>query len=161
MNIIYAQEPLSRAEYPDSIFLAGPTPRDKRVASWRPEALEFLEDIIFRGTVFVPEGRDGGFNGDVFAQREWEWEALEAATVIAAWVPRDLEKLPGFTTNYEIGFYVRSEKLVFGAPYNAPKTSYARALCERYDVPTFYTLKETLLAAVDRSQVWDMDLDIL
>ncbi len=38
-----------------SIFLAGPTPRNKEVKSWRGEALEILQRLGFDGVVYVPE----------------------------------------------------------------------------------------------------------
>lgn len=59
MQIVYAQE-----KYPHeltlskSIFIAGPTPRDESTKSWRPEAIKYLEDIGYDGTVYIPEARD-------------------------------------------------------------------------------------------------------
>lgn len=38
-----------------SIFLAGPTPREEKVASWRVAAVKKLEELGFDGVVFVPE----------------------------------------------------------------------------------------------------------
>ena len=58
MKVIYAQEPLKKL-YSNSIFLAGPTPRAEDVKSWRPEALKLFQDKQFKGTIFVPEARDG------------------------------------------------------------------------------------------------------
>lgn len=50
MQVIHALQKL-----PKSIFLAGPTPRDKNTPSWRPQALEILRDMGFGGPVYVPE----------------------------------------------------------------------------------------------------------
>ena len=39
-----------------SVFLAGPTPRQKDIDSWRPEAIEiFRGRLQFTGTLLVPE----------------------------------------------------------------------------------------------------------
>ena len=38
-----------------SIFLAGPTPREEKVASWRVDAVKKLEELGFDGVVFVSE----------------------------------------------------------------------------------------------------------
>lgn len=38
-----------------SIFLAGPTLRKEIVKSWRPQAIEILEELGFDGVVYVPE----------------------------------------------------------------------------------------------------------
>jgi hypothetical protein len=122
MEVFYSdQPPLIR--HP-SLFLAGPTPRSSEVVSWRPEALNLLRQLGFTGTVLVPERRDWSIKFDYVDQVEWEYAGLEAASVLAFWVPRDLEKLPGFTTNVEFGRYVGSGRMVYGRPPGAPHTAY-------------------------------------
>lgn len=59
MQVIYARQPLPECNAqgfaPNSIFLAGPTPRSEHTPSWRPDALSVLKSLNFGGTVFVPE----------------------------------------------------------------------------------------------------------
>lgn len=128
MKIIYAQQ-----EYPTAIdlvqplFLVGPTPRSEFVPSWRPSALEILETLGFEGEVIVPEPGDGDFYLNYDNQIDWEDEGLKKCVKygsIAAWVPRCLKTMPAFTTNVEFGLHLCSGKLVYGRPYNAPKTAY-------------------------------------
>lgn len=149
MNIIYAQQPLEK-----SIFLAGPTPRKSTTTpSWRPEALRILnEQLEFKGTVFVPEseGWEDGFDYD--GQINWEWEALNQATVIVFWIPRDLKHMPAFTTNVEFGMSVHSSKVVLGYPTDAPKMNYLRALAKRFNITVSHTLEQTLATAVFKTQ---------
>ena len=147
MNIAYALQPLNK-----SIFLAGPTPRSTEVPSWRPEALSILEEELhFDGTVFVPESEDGQPHHEYDHQLSWEWEALNQATIVVFWVPREKTQMPAFTTNVEFGLLVASGKLVLGTPPHAEKVGYLRALAERYHVPLFSSLRETLQEAVTRS----------
>ena len=73
----------------------------------------------FPGVVLIPERRDWVSSFDYIDQVEWEFTCLEAATVIAFWIPRDLISLPGFTTNVEFGRYVGSGKCVYGRPASA------------------------------------------
>ncbi len=130
-----------------SIFLAGPTPRDRQKAStWRGHALRLLAD--FEGHVFVPETEDWGWHGDWAEQVEWEEAALKHATVIVFWVPRDLETMPGFTTNIEFGRWMDSGKVVFGAPLKATKTGYMRYYCDKLGIPVADDLAGTLKLAV-------------
>jgi hypothetical protein len=124
---IYTSEELPEDLYEHpSIFLVGPTPRDGKTKSWRPEALELLKG--FDGWVFVPEYRPGYVpqgKGDFFSlQCEWERAGLKVCDAIAAWVPREIKKMPAFTTNVEFGLYVTSERFVYGRPKGAPKTRY-------------------------------------
>ena len=111
MNINYAQTKLN-INTKGSIFLAGPSPRDKDTLSWRPIAINMLEDLGFEGNVFIPEMEYGWESSFGYtAQIEWEEKALNKADVIMFWVPRELKKMPAFTTNIEWG----SELLKFKA----------------------------------------------
>lgn len=127
MRIIYAQQPFPSFQDEELIFLVGPTPRSPDVPSWRPNALGIIEQHDFDGLVFAPEPKDGKWKGNYLKQIAWEREALDACSEfgsIAAWVPRDLETMPAFTTNVEFGFYVGSERLWYGRPPAAPNTRY-------------------------------------
>src|ERR1041385_2115205 len=109
MTIVYAREE-PPARYEMSIFLMGPTPRDTEVRSWRPEALNLLQQLDYRGVVFMPEDRpdqDGRvrFKGDYIDQVEWEERCLNLADVILAYVPRNMDTMPGLTTNVEWGVW--------------------------------------------------------
>lgn len=143
---VYAREPLDK-----SIFLAGPTPRDKETPSWRPEALALLEESGFDGKVFIPEDRDGQAKFDYDDQVRWEWEALAQATVAVFWVPRELTRMPALVTNVEFGMLAASGKIVFGAPPDAVKMGYLKALASRYGFPVYADMKSTLMAAVAKA----------
>ncbi len=143
MNVVHALQPLSQ-----SIFLAGPTPRSNDVESWRPAALAKLRSLGFTSTVFVPESETWTTHSDYDAQVAWELEALKQASIIVFWVPRNLEDMPGFTTNVEFGFWVQSGKVIMGSPETAPKMKYLNELARRYNIPMFDNLDATLEAAV-------------
>lgn len=145
MKIVYAKEDFPE-RFKESLFLVGPTPRSHNpVPSWRPKALDLLESLGYEGTVFIPEDRGGEFQGTYDEQVGWEIEALNMSDIIVAWVPRDLETMPAFTTNVEFGYWLKSGKLIYGRPDNSPKTRYLDSL---YRMETgeeaCSTLKETL-----------------
>lgn len=148
MNVTYALQPL-----PKALFLAGPTPRSMTVESWRPAAVRLLRDVLhFDGTVYVPESEDGKPHNEYDHQVSWEWEALNRATIVVFWVPRDLVDMPAFTTNVEFGLLATSGKLVLGAPPSAKKMGYLKALAARYNIPVFDSLHDTLHEAVRRTR---------
>jgi hypothetical protein len=147
MKVVYALDPL-----PKSIFLAGPTPRSPEVTSWRPEALKTLAWLDFKGEVYVPESEDwkpheSGYDNQVW----WELEALEKATVVVFWVPRDLATMPAFTTNVEFGMLVKSGKVLLGAPEGAPKMNYLKMVASKYNVKFFDDLDDLLKEAVSKA----------
>jgi hypothetical protein len=148
MRVVYARQPCP-AELGPSLFLAGPTPRSRDVASWRPAALRLLREADFAGTVFVPEDPEEGGLPAAYADEQvhWEWRCLDHATRIVFWVPRDLKTLPGFTTNVEFGLYCRSGKALLGFPPGVPKTRYLHLLAEACGVPVFHDLACLLRAA--------------
>jgi nucleoside 2-deoxyribosyltransferase/8-oxo-dGTP pyrophosphatase MutT (NUDIX family) len=144
---IYAREQLP-TKMIRSIFLAGPTPRDPEIPSWRPEALQILEELGYDGHVFIPEPQDGQWAKNYDNQVEWEEEALNQADCILFWVPRDLDTMPAFTTNDEWGYWKETGKVVFGAPENAERVRYQQHYAEKYRVPSAATLRDTLKNAV-------------
>jgi len=135
-----------------SLFLAGPTPRSKKVKSWRPDALAILEVHHFNGVVFVPEDRDGECRNNYDNQIEWEEECLTKADCILFWIPRDLETMPAFTTNIEWGVWCNSGKVVLGSPPNTPKMQYLEYYAKRYRVPVSDTLNKTINSAIELLQ---------
>ena len=137
MKIIYARQSISEDDSP-SIFLAGPTPRDVFVKSWRPEAIEILNALNFQGVIFVPEDEDG----------KWEWKGLSKASVIVFWIPRELKFMPAFTTNIEWGKWYESGKVVLGYPEKTPKMSYFAYCAKKNNIPISSTLIDTLKSAL-------------
>lgn len=150
MNTLYAFE--TQAGHGPSIFLAGPSPRGRGEHDWRKPALAWLEAQGFGGTVQIPLPRDGVYRADYdhAGQIDWELDHLETASVIVFWIPRDLESLPGFTTNVEFGRFSPSGRAVLGYPTGAPKMRYLHHIADLDGVPVFHTLEETLAAALQR-----------
>lgn len=156
MEVVYAGEEMPE-KFSKSIFLAGPTPRNKEEQeSWRPDALRILEDKGYDGVVFVPEPRNGEFKHSYDDQVEWEEKYLNVADCIVFWVPRDLEpdskgypKMAAFTTNVEFGVWQSSGKIVFGAPAKATKNGYLKYYADKYNVPVADSLIETLDDALE------------
>jgi hypothetical protein len=148
MQIIYAHQPIPK-NIP-SIFLAGPTPRDKDTKSWRPEAIEILKKLNFNGAVFIPEDEGYVCNGNHDNQIEWEWEGLRVATCIVFWIPRELQHMPAFTTNIEWGRWYESGKVVLGYPDNTPKMNYLKYCAQKNNVPISNNLTDTLKSALEK-----------
>jgi len=127
-----------------SIFLAGPTPRSPDVESWRPHVVELLDRIGFfkdnNGVVFVPEPWAGNWEKQV----EWEDEHLKRSSCIMFWIDRNLEYMPGFTTNIEWGAWCQSGKVVLGIPEGAPKTRYIQYYAKKYNIPQSDSMLETV-----------------
>ena len=97
MQIIYAQQEVPET-FSRSIFLAGPSPRDPEVKSWRPEAIDHLSKLGFDGVVYVPVTEDGQWNHSYEDQVEWEEKCLHMSDCVLFWIPRDLKTMPGCTT---------------------------------------------------------------
>ena len=153
LDVIYAQEqfPIVTTK---SIFLAGPTPRDKSVKSWRPIAIDYLRSIGYDGIIYVPEPRDGKWEKDYDKQVEWEHRAMNICDTIVFWIPRDLSldknnypKMAALTTNIEFGLYNNSNKLVVGIPddkINVSSNKYICHICQKKSIPFFSSLEDML-----------------
>jgi len=152
MKVIYAGQPFCPSTNRTSIFLAGPTPRSLEVNSWRPNAIDILKNtynIRYRGIVLVPETPDGKFP-DYEAQIEWEHYCLENCSIIAFWVPREMKTMPGMTTNVEFGMYIKSKRVIYGRPVDAPKNGYLDYCYRKFVGEDPFNDLEELLTAADR-----------
>lgn len=149
MEIIYARKPLP-AGYKKSIFLAGPTPRSAEVKSWRPEAIQELNDAGYDGVVFYPEDEkyDDLNSLEKDEQIRWEHQCLDRADCILFWIPRDLATLPAFTTNVEFGLYSDSGRVILGTPAEAPKNYYLQFTAREKKIPQADSLKDAVALAL-------------
>lgn len=130
-----------------SIFLAGPSLRrdGDAVTPWRQEAIALLNNHGFKDDVYAPEP----FYRDHRAtQYQWEREMLSRATVIMFWIPRDMEILPGFTTNIEFGQCLYTGKIVLGFPISAPKMTYLARKAVEFRIPTFHSLEDVVIESI-------------
>jgi len=82
-------------------------------------------------------------------QVEWELHHLNMAHTIMFWVPRDLAVLQAYTTNVEFGLYVKSGKIVYGRPDEAPKNKYLDHLYRKFALKEpINNLRDTVAAAM-------------
>lgn len=160
LDLIYALEPFPITTR-KSIFLAGPTPRNDFIKSWRIQAIQYLQEIGYDGIVFIPELRDKKWVDDYAElQIEWEHRALNSCDTIIFWIPRDLSldnynkpKMAGLTTNIEFGMFNTSNKIVVGIPdknLNATSNQYIKYICEKNQIPLFNNLYQLLSFVNDK-----------
>ena len=138
-NEIYAEEDIPALG--TKVFLAGPTPRSLDVESWRPAIVKMLRESGYKGDILLPEKRNIEEGYDYVTQVAWESDALDASDLIIFWVRRNLETMPGFTTNIEFGEWMRSGKIVLGFPLDADKMRYMQMKAEKHDIETFEQMK--------------------
>lgn len=138
-----------------SIFLAGPSPREKDVSDWRHDAVKYLESIKFDGTVFLPVPKNRFYGDDDSTgwtydeQVAWECECRALADINLFWVPRDIKgRMPAFATNIEFGEDLASGKIVYGRPATAEKCRYFDKRFIDMGLPFFETLEDTIDHAV-------------
>lgn len=143
----------------NSIFLAGPTFRIKDgdltpsfpPISWRRAAIKLIESSGFDGDIFIPEWKDNKKPVDWTYSRQvnWEDDYLKKAKVILFWIPRNMETLPGLTTNVEFGEWMKSGKVVAGAPSTAENIRYIQDKASRNGIPWSETLEGCVTNAIE------------
>lgn len=149
MRVIYSDQKITGLENEFSIFLVGPSPRKSGIVSWRIEALQILERLKFEGVVLVPERSNKEAQFDYDDQVDWEDEGLQGVNLIVCWVPRQLPLLMGLTTNFEIGRYLDSGRLIYGRPNDADKIRYLDKMYQKVvGQDPFETLESLLARAV-------------
>lgn len=155
MELIFADDKFPNSII-KSIFLAGPSPRDKDTLDWRIEALDILKSLHYDGTVFIPipknkfYGQDDSADWTYDNQINWECEGRARADKILFWVPRNiLGKMPAFTTNIEFGEDIHSGKFVYGRPPKAEKCRYLDKRIQDMKEPIFEDLATLLKHTID------------
>jgi len=135
MHLIYSNHPALNRTGTKSLFLVGPTPRNYETPSWRPKAIEILEQAGYDGTVCVAEPATGERYPDYDDQVAWEFACLENCQLIVAWVPREMQHMPALTTNVEFGFWMGKapQKVLYGRPDSAPHTKYLDTLYRKHN----------------------------
>jgi len=136
-----------------TIFLAGPTPRDKDIKSWRNDALNILKKNEYNGVIIIPEidkklyyGKNDMPNNIM----DWENYYMTQCDVIVFWVPRKLENLPGFTTNVEFGRFCSDSRSLYGRPIGAPKTKYLDWMYMKFrNLKPYTDLYSLMIASMD------------
>ena len=146
----------------NSIYLAGPSFRPEQEneenVSWRIEALDYLHKKGYTEDIYIPE-----YNPNIERSKEWtysrqvswEIEAMEYAKVILFWIPRDMKKLPGLTTNIEFGEWMHSNKLIVGFPEDSDKNKYIEYRCSLLKIPFSNSLESCVNLAINKLIVHD------
>ena len=93
MRLVYATDKIDVTDW-NSVFLAGPTPRDPSVPSWRPEAIQLFSDMKFDGSLYIPEPQDGKYSHD-YEDQGWIRLVGEGRRLRACLQPEDLGDLVG------------------------------------------------------------------
>jgi nucleoside 2-deoxyribosyltransferase len=131
-----------------SVFLAGPTPRNDKTQSWRPEAIRLFKHYKFPGNLMVPERTDWNTKFDYMDQVNWEWEGMERADIVMFWVPSDPDEMLALTTRVEFGYCLGQKKRVlYGRPDGSFKTDYLDALYKKVygnDAPIYNSLSDLI-----------------
>lgn len=134
----------------NSIFLAGPCPRENYADDWRYEAFDILNELGFTGNVITPTNPQfHTIEKSVAIKEQIEWEriAMHIASAIVFWVPRDKDH-PAMTTNIEFGEWYKKNNVFIGWPDFAEHVDYFKYKLEEQNKPYFQILSETLQAAV-------------
>ena len=142
-DVVHVMEPLP-GPGTTVVYLAGPVPRDPVAPSWHTEAVELFRGEGFTGALVVPRPRGESWPADAESQMAWEAAAQYRADALAFWVPRDMEHLPGLTSNLEWGIWHASGKAILGAPIDAPRMGYLRYWARRGGAPIADTLQATV-----------------
>ena len=137
----------------NSIFLAGPCPREDYKNDWRFEAFEILDELGFKGNVITPTNelhkemakiKQNAYQ----SQTDWERTMMHMATAIVFWVPRSSER-PAYNTNVEFGEWYKKPGVFLGYPETATHVGYLEAKFKEQGKKSYHDLRAMLSDVVD------------
>lgn len=139
----------------NSIFLAGPCPRDDFADDWRNEAFEILKDLGFKGTVITPTNenyltylKNNDKDTTRLQQAKWEYETMRKCSALVFWIPRS-KAHPARTTNIEFGEWHDKDGVYIGWPVEAEHNEYLQK--RAFDMsgkPIYFDLRTMLTVVV-------------
>lgn len=144
MKIIYTGE--NKELIKTGVFLAGPTPREETVKTWRTEAIKIFEDLGFEGNIYIPEFREKSYYDEDTGidEMKWDQEALENSKLVMFWIPRSKDML-GLSTNVEFGYMLNKGNIVYGRPNTATRCEFLDFLYqEKLEKKPCTTLEDTI-----------------
>lgn len=132
----------------NSIFLAGPCPRENYEDDWRTEAIDIIKNLGFSGNVLNPT--NPLFKTiDLEKQTQWEREAMYKASAIVFWIPRSKEHI-ALTTNIELGYWIRKNNIFVGFPEDSIKNEYVGILSNKEGKKPYNNLFDMLYDVVEK-----------
>lgn len=134
-------------KFSQSLFLAGGSIREGQEGmSWRKEALRILDDVGYKGVVYLPENREGRL--EEHQDTNWEQNCLDTSDVILMWLPAN-DTLPCYGSRVEYGRYATTGRLVLGYPEDAQGLSYIHHDSQKLHIPLSHSLTHTIQDAMD------------
>lgn len=127
------------------IFLAGTIDMGNS-RDWQAELLEHFSDKDGKYLLFNPrqENWNGGKDGEMDYQVNWELEHLEQADIIIMYIIGS-SKSP--ITLLEMGLFARSGKLIVACEPDFYRYDNVRITCAYYGIPLYSSLEELLEAS--------------
>lgn len=132
------------------VFLAGPCPRDNYEDDWRTQFSERCEELGCEGTLINPtnDKYDETNPDELKIQTEWEQMMMDACDVIFFNLDKSPEH-PGFTTNFEIGYWIDKRKILViycpkGNKYGS--NNYIRIKADKFGYRIYEDLDEAIRA---------------
>lgn len=127
------------------IFLAGTIDMGNS-RDWQAELLEHFSDKDGKYLLFNPrqENWNGGKDGEMDYQVNWELEHLEQADIIIMYIIGS-SKSP--ITLLEMGLHARSGKLIVACEPDFYRYDNVRITCAYYGIPLYSSLEELLKAS--------------
>lgn len=154
MKLVYTGEHCQN--FRNSIFLAGCSYRDGSLnsMSWRREIELIIQqkevETSVEFTLIIPEMNP---NIPLYLTSEdiyrWETFMLSRSSSILFWIPRDMQDLPGLTTNIEFGEWMSKEGVFVGYPDDAEKNGSIKVRCEHYNKVIHNNLYGLVQAVID------------
>jgi len=144
MHVVYYGDNLEPHRYRPSVYLDGPKTMSTAIKfQWRTRMINQFTRDGFNHVVIIPEKRKGNGYPNYGTHEFYEWEeaAMNMATIVMFWIPRDSRIFPGRDINDRWGAYKLKKNVILGIPSGSEETGYQNWYSDRNDITVVHHLE--------------------
>jgi hypothetical protein len=150
-TVVYYGDDLTEHKHKPSVYLDGPKGTVSKI-SWRKRLLETFTVQGYEHVIIVPECRDNNYRPPYGTKEFYEWEdlAMNMATMIMFWIPRDSTLFTGKDINDRWGYWKQRKNVILGYPERAEDVGYQKWYADTYGITVVKNLENMVVYAKEQ-----------
>jgi hypothetical protein len=155
-TIVYYEDPLNDHVNKPSLYLDGPKNKINGM-SWRKKLIDAFNAKEFPYVIIVPECRNSEFRPPYHTPEFYEWQerAMNMATYVLFWIPRDSKMYTGKDINDRWGEWKLRKNVILGFPKKSEETEYQAWYAAKHGITVVHHLENMVVYLKEQLSQFD------